>query len=900
MGSFFGLEIGKRALMTQQMALTVTGHNMANTNTLGYSRQMSNMVTTIPYYSPSLLIGGGRPGQLGTGVEIDAIYRVRDYFLDRQYRYENQAGAYWGELQVAYARLEAIGNEPTDTGLRTVLDQFWAAWQDLSLNPESAAVRRVLVERGKAVADAFQNTYSQLVQLRTDMNENVKIKVSEINTIAEEIAVLNKKIQLIKATGQRPNDLEDKRDLLLDQLSSIVGIETKFDEKGRINVRVGNRYLIQGTNAFKLETVQDTENMSMVVWKDDKARATIESGQLRAYLDARGRTNLSRPANYPYEKEPSEYKEIIPNMIADLEKLAQTVIEQTNSIHRIGYSLNNHGQLPDGTDFFALPADGISWSRLMAVEVDIIKDVNNIAASSKPTYDINGNVSAFGNGKNAIMIAQLKQSINADRRIITGNIQLSPDITFDLRYNGGTIHVTVNGADYQDLAERNEAIRKAIESALRGAGINTAFTVSSTNGAITIASKDGNFEGIDNLVINGTTVAPTLPYVPTVTTKALASANSPDIELTVLYAGNRYSVRVGGNQYNTAAERAAALQTAIRNATGNSSFTVAASGRDFTIDCGGDPAFTGIENLAIGGINQGTYTKVPVIASNKPLRPDITMQVIYGGVTSNVTVPGEDYYDPATRAAAVKSALDLATGGTFTVTVDGGALVISSTDTTFSGIVNLTIGAQDYGSYPCTPSVTTVNPIPLIYDTDVVINLQYNGGSVIVNMPKADYADGDEMAKAIQTAINNALGVDSFYVTNYDGRLIISSTDSKFEGINGISIASQPFNYFLGNMTTLADPGDNRIHSQSVDDFWRSVLAELGVSRQDAIHMDDNQALIVEELNNKREAVSGVNMDEEGTNLIKYQNAYNAAARYITTIDEMLEVLINRTGVVGR
>lgn len=892
---FFGLEIGKRALMTQQMALTVTGHNIANTNTSGYSRQVANMVTTTPYYSPSL-VGGNGVGQLGTGVEVDAIYRARDAYLDRQIHYESQAGSYWNELQTTLGRLETIVNETSDTGLRSVLDQFWEAWQDVSANPESTAVRRVLAERGQAVADAFQHTYKQLTELRADMNANVRIKVDEINSIAAQIAELNGKISMIKNTGQQANDLEDKRDLLLDQLSEIVNIEVKYDEKGRANVRIGNRDLVQGKDYFKLDTVQDNEGMHMVVWQDDQVRTRIESGQLRAYLDARGKTNLSK------EKEPSEYKEIIPTMLAELETLAKTVVMQTNAVHNIGYSLNNHGQNPDGKDFFTMPADGVSWSKLMAVSVNIVNDVNNIAASSKPTYDIYGNKSAFGNGTNALMIAQLKQSLNSDLQSITEYIQVSPDISFDLDYEGiGTISVTVNGTDYRDAAERNAAIKKAIESALKAAGVNSTFTVTDTNGKITISSTDNKFEGIDNLKFDGVAVAVS-PYAPSITTKALPSAQSPDITFTVMYGEKSYSVSIAGTEYDTLADRANAIKAAIINATGNSSFNVTYTGNDIKIDCPGDSAFTGISAFTIDGVNHGTYTTVPVNILSKPLRPDITMQVIYNGTSQSITVSGNSYTDAASRAAAIQAALETATGvaaGIITVTADGGALVITSTDKKFTGINNLNVGGQDYGSYKDTPHVQTSTAVPLIYQTEIEIELEYDGSTVTVTIPTADYDNADEMAKAIQEAINAQLGVNSFTVTNYDGRLIIASPDTKFQEVEKIIVNGTSYeeHQILSNAT---DPTDKQVHFQTVDDYWRSIIAELGVTRQDAIRMDENQAIILAELINNREAISGVSIDEEGTNIIKFQNAYNAAARYITTIDEMLDTLINRTGVVGR
>jgi len=90
------------------------------------------------------------------------------------------------------------------------------------------------------------------------------------------------------------------------------------------------------------------------------------------------------------------------------------------------------------------------------------------------------------------------------------------------------------------------------------------------------------------------------------------------------------------------------------------------------------------------------------------------------------------------------------------------------------------------------------------------------------------------------------------------------------------------------------------IKSATTDDFWRSICAEVGVISQESVRMVNNQETLLNELENKRQSISGVSLDEEMTNMIKFQHAYNAASRYITTIDEALDLIINRMGVVGR
>ncbi|MGZ4107218.1 MAG: FlgK family flagellar hook-associated protein, partial [Tumebacillaceae bacterium] len=141
--TFMGLEIGKRGLFATQSGLNTVGHNITNANTPGYSRQRVNFDATPAMYYPGINnpMGGG---QIGTGVVAGSIERVRDQFLDTQYRNENKGAGEWEVRQDAVSKLEAIFNEPSDTGLSKVLNNFYTAWQALGRDPENLPARSVV------------------------------------------------------------------------------------------------------------------------------------------------------------------------------------------------------------------------------------------------------------------------------------------------------------------------------------------------------------------------------------------------------------------------------------------------------------------------------------------------------------------------------------------------------------------------------------------------------------------------------------------------------------------------------------------------------------------------------------------------------------------------------------
>ena len=232
MGStFHGLEVAKRGMYAQQTALYTVGHNIANANTPGYTRQRVNLQTTEPYPSPSLnrpLI----PGQLGTGVKAGTIERVRESFIDDQFRGENSKLGYWETKSQALNSLEVIMNEPTEQGLANTLDKFWQSLQDLSVSPGDSGTRSVVRQSGLAVVETFNYLSNSLSAVQEDYKTEIDVTQKAVNTIIFQINEINQQIEATEVHGYLPNDLYDQRDLLLDDLSSYTNISISKDPKG--------------------------------------------------------------------------------------------------------------------------------------------------------------------------------------------------------------------------------------------------------------------------------------------------------------------------------------------------------------------------------------------------------------------------------------------------------------------------------------------------------------------------------------------------------------------------------------------------------------------------------------------------------------------------------------------
>ena len=222
-GLFSTFNVAKRGMTAQQKAIDVTTHNIANANTEGYSRQRATMETTKPFGMPSLNTAMG-PGQLGTGVQISSIVRIRDNFLDYQVRTENGTKGLYEGREKFLTEIENIINEPSDTGISTLVGKVFDSWQELSKHAESSNARTVVAQQSKALTDELNNTYNQLIKLKGNSQDVIKQNVVDVNNMLDQINELNQQVISVKVGGNEPNDLMDKRDLLVDQLSSKFGI----------------------------------------------------------------------------------------------------------------------------------------------------------------------------------------------------------------------------------------------------------------------------------------------------------------------------------------------------------------------------------------------------------------------------------------------------------------------------------------------------------------------------------------------------------------------------------------------------------------------------------------------------------------------------------------------------
>lgn len=219
-GLFSTLNISKGAMFAQQQQVNVTSHNIANAGTAGFSRQHLILQTG----RPQLVTGAG---QVGTGVVVSEVQRARNIFLDYQIRKESTHKGNYEVREQYLGEIESVFNEPSDTGISKLMSKFFDGWQKLSTNAEKSDARTVVGETAKALADEINHTYKKLNDIKTNSKNEIQQSLFDINNIFDQLNSINDEIITVTVAGNNPNDLMDRRDLLLDQLSTKFGINTK-------------------------------------------------------------------------------------------------------------------------------------------------------------------------------------------------------------------------------------------------------------------------------------------------------------------------------------------------------------------------------------------------------------------------------------------------------------------------------------------------------------------------------------------------------------------------------------------------------------------------------------------------------------------------------------------------
>lgn len=425
---FFGLDIGASALRAAQQQLDTAAHNVANASTPGYSRQVVSLVES-PSYTVPAFDRSGMPGQIGTGVAVAAITRVRDTFLDGQVQTQTALQNEWSTRDQELSKVESIFPEPSSSGLGNTISQYFSAWQDVASDPSSMSARTALTEQASSLAMQINSDSTQLATVSSGIDSEVSQQITSVNNLATQIASLNGQIQRVTISGNNPNDLLDQRTQLLTQLSAILPSTVMTEKDGTITVEVGGTDLVSNVTARQLVTSTDGAGHITPTWSDGSA-VSIQSGQLKALLDVR-------------DNDVAGYQ-------SQLDSLAKGIADSTNTLHEAGTDANGN----PGQAIFTYHAGDPAMS--LAVNQAVAANPQLIAASAAPNTP--------GDGSVAGLIADLQNaksySAGVAGRDVVGGMDLATNTTARLMtvaadtavaqkysFSGTGTTLTLTGAD---------------------------------------------------------------------------------------------------------------------------------------------------------------------------------------------------------------------------------------------------------------------------------------------------------------------------------------------------------------------------------------------------------------------------------------------------------------------
>jgi flagellar hook-associated protein 1 FlgK len=430
--SFGSINTALNSLYAQRRGLDVTGQNIANANTEGYTRQRVDMQSQVGSVTPALW---SQTDGLGTGVAVSDVQRLRDEYLENRGRAEHGNSAYLTQQSAAYSSIEDTFGEPADTALQASLGDMWNAWNDVANNPKDKAARSALLQQSSTVADGLNSAHKSLAGQYSQNRTSLQAYVDDVNTTAKTVAQLNDTIVKATATGLPVNELADRRDLAVMHLSELTGASASKRANGAMDVFVGNSTLVSEFTTRSLEVsgaarLEDQAVDPMTLrWADTKTPAGA-GGTMGAMVDT--------------------MTSIIPDISAALDQVAGKLAARVNAAHSAGYSTDGS----TGLDFFTGTTAGtitvaITDPDQVATSSGAASVDNSVAdgladlgiATDGPDADYQSMIGQLGvaaqaSSRRSDIQTNVTEQVDASRESVSG-VNLDEEMTHLLTYQRG-------------------------------------------------------------------------------------------------------------------------------------------------------------------------------------------------------------------------------------------------------------------------------------------------------------------------------------------------------------------------------------------------------------------------------------------------------------------------------
>ncbi len=927
------LSIAKESLLTHQLSVQVASNNVANVDTPGYTRQSLELSTNLATPIKAGMLGGG---VLGTEI----LRKYDQFMVDRLINQQSLLGNLQAQ-QESMRLVETVFNEAPGLAVNDLMNQFWANWQALSDNPELPAARQAVVQSAQLVVDQLHSMSAEMAQTKFDIGVSLDTAIEDVNSIVSQLATLNVQIAGQESGGHQANDLRDRRDLLLKDLSELVSISSFEDKNGATTVLLADGHtLVAGNEAWRV----DWENNELIwVNRDSNGMETRKSlgdgielgGKIGGWLEVRGNLIEGDPNNY----------------LGRLDAFANALIREVNQVHTQGVGLILFGDTLTG-------AEQAKNTARLTTPVSVATATTSIPAGTifindRPVGEILG-----GTAVNGLAMAKAANAVDAINKAETGvearlttlvagssvdssTIVAGSTISFEI--NGVTIDYSVAAGDVGDdsafaanlVAEINNdlAAYNALATTTNPITIEAVVGDTTNGGAVNaIVLRNSNDGDSANIVIAG--ADPGLAGLTDGTYLADATHNTGEI---TIFSGSAFTVEAGPNDYTLAqlgmggGNKTTTFHTGgtVDNDSTNpaTNITFNLNGKAVTVNTAGNLSATQLVGAVQAGINAAfapATAPVTVSLANGKIRFENSSTgdnspIVVDSFTTNFGDSTIFGFSNFTAQAGGVPGDAYANDGKFTFSYENGqaGALLAGYDyfdelDTDNGSFQLWIYKDDNSLALPQPVTISLERAYSLQDAVEIINksieLATNDSGLVtastsLNSLRLTPAAGYKFAFANDTTnLLQVAGLNTFF------------TGSSAAGIGVNSVVADDLNYLAAARVGLQGQvfrGDNtnsleitKIQSyeytrftggtqNTLDGFYNSLVGEVANRTRTVDRSFEFNTLVNNQLNEMRDSVSGVSLDEEMANLVKFQHAYSAAARLITMSDEMLQTLLN-------
>ncbi len=355
-------DISRRSMQTYQRSMDVASNNIANVGNADYRRQRAIISTSSTQQYAGIT--------WGSGVKMDDIERIRNSLTESQITSNNQKFAFNERSSVLLSQVENVFSEPSELGISNLLGQFLSSWSELSANPTSSALRGNVVYSAQNLSAKVGDINESFQIIKSSIYNEFNDKVREVNNNLSGLQSINRQISEARAIGQNANDLMDKRDKLVDELSKLANISVNYQADETVSISIGGVFAVDKGSYTEFEMSTTEDNIAMVS-VDGGKEVTLSSGEMGALADV--------------------FANKIPTYQAKLDSVINQLMTSVNDIHSTGYNLDDPPVT--GFNFFESYVNGE-----LKITDEILNDSNKIAISSDGTS---------GNGDIAIKLFEL-------------------------------------------------------------------------------------------------------------------------------------------------------------------------------------------------------------------------------------------------------------------------------------------------------------------------------------------------------------------------------------------------------------------------------------------------------------------------------------------------------------